>query len=55
MNREGYKDPTAEIAISRVTHEKDGVFDSKKRRKRKDGRKRCTQTEEGQTLRQHQT
>lgn len=51
MNREGYKDPTAEIAISRVTHEKDGVFYSKKRRKRKNGRKGCTKTEKGQTLR----
>ena len=56
MNKEGYKDPTAEIAISHVNREQNGVFYSNnKRRKSEDGRKRRTKTEKGQTLGQHQT
>lgn len=51
-NREGYSDRTAEIAIGNVLKQKRA---ERKRRHKFNGNTRCTKTEEGPKIRQHQT
>lgn len=54
MNKEGYKDPTAEAAIAHVMQEQMAYFVPRKEKK-KNGNKRRSKIEKGQEVRHHKT